>query len=137
MGAKRAAAYPFVPSSATALTVGDIIPVQGDAGGWACLQVLELAPRKRVSFVVGLLDWRGDHQPTPDDVAGASPLRRALTGTELFAEGGLTITGNSAPADAGQERWHGPGYIGKHTLVWGWKAAIGQAQRHADRLDVA
>lgn len=137
MGTRRAAAYPLAPSSATALTVGDIIPVQGGTGGWACLQALELLPRKRVQFIVGLLDWRGDHPPAPDDVVAAAPLRRALTGIELFTVGGLIVTGNATPADAGQERWQDPGYIGKRTLVWGWKAAIEQAKRHADRLDVA
>ena len=136
MGAKRQQ-YPFTPRTATALTVGDIIPVQGSTGKWGCLQVVEIAARKRVFFIVGLLDWRGDSQPTPDDVVAAAPLQRALTGIELFTDGGLTVTGNSPPADAGQERHLGPSYIGKKTNVWGWRAATGYAERHADGLNTA
>ncbi|WIE81377.1 hypothetical protein [Curtobacterium sp. MCSS17_016] len=137
MGASRRQTYPFTPRSATALTVGDIIPVESDTGSWACLQVVELAPRKRSYFIIGLLDWRGHHMPTADDVAIAAPLRRALTGVEVFTEGGLTVTGNVAPADAGQEKHLDPGYIGKRTSVWGWRAAINKAKRHADGFDVA
>ncbi len=137
MGERQQRVYPLAPTSATALTIGDLIPVQGATGTWACLQVLELAPRKRKTFIAGLLDWRGDQPPSPDDVTSAAPLRRALTGIEVFTEGGLTVTGNVPPVDAGQEQWFGPSYIGKRTTVWGWKAAIDQVKRHADRLDGA
>ncbi len=136
MGADQQQGYPFTPRSATALTVGDLIPVQGDTAGWACLQVLELAPRARSYFIVGLLDWRGSLPPGPADVRAAAPLRRAMTRIEVFTEGGLEVVGNSAPADEGQERFFGPGYIGKRTQTWGWMAAVTRGKRQADGLEV-
>ncbi|GAA3287400.1 hypothetical protein ACFFON_06005 [Arthrobacter citreus] len=124
--------FPFSPRSATSLAVGDLIPVQGASGKWACLQVLELEPRVRATFIAALLPWRGDSSPSPDEVAGIVPLRRALTRIDIFTQGGLQVTGNVAPSDSGQERWHGPSYVGKTTRVWGWKRTILAAQEMAD-----
>ncbi|WAP50541.1 hypothetical protein OL239_10830 [Arthrobacter sp. ATA002] len=124
--------FPFSPRSATSLAVGDLVPVQGFSGNWACLQVLELQPRKRVNFVAALLPWRGTSPPGPNAVAGLVPLRRALTRMDIFTQGGLQVTGNVAPSDSGQERWYGPSYVGKRTRVWGWKRTVLAAQEVAD-----
>ena len=120
----RARTFPFSPHTATALEVGDIIPVPGTAETWACLQVLELQPRTRVNFVVGLLPWRGLRPPTVGDVDGLVPMNRALTRIEIFTKGGLQVAGNVPPNDAGQERWYGPLYVGRTTSVWGWIATM-------------
>lgn len=121
--------FPFTPTSATELEEGDLVAVlDPDAESWTCLQVLELGPRARKTFVVGLLPWRSTQPPSPSDVAGLAPLDRALTRIEIFTEGGLQVSGHAPPSDAGQERWHGPGYVGKRTRVLGWMAAIRHAQ---------
>lgn len=124
--------FPISPRTATALEAGDIIPVQSPSGAWACLQVVELKPRALKHFVVALLPWNGSTAPEADDVAGLVPLVRALTRLEIFTEGGLEVTGNVQPNDAGQERWYGPGYVGKTTRVWGWMATIRVAREAAD-----
>ena len=124
--------FPFSPRSATALRVGDLVPVQGESGWWSCLQVLELQPRVRVDLVVGIVDWRADGPPTPETVSGVAPLERAATRIEVFTEGGLQVVGSVPPSDAGQEPWSGPAYIGKRTHVWGWMAAIRLARGYAD-----
>ena len=120
--------FPFSPATATALRVGDVIPVPGPGGTWACLQVLELEPRRRKSFVVGLLPWRGFRPPAAGDVDGLVPMTRALTRIEIFTEAGLQVTGNVPPNDAGQERFHGPSYVDKTTSVWGWIATVRTAR---------
>lgn len=106
--------------------------MQGVSGNWACLQVLELEPRRRVNFISALLPWRGTSPPEPDALAGLVPLRRALTRIDIFTQGGLQVTGNIAPSDDGQERWYAPSYVGKVTRVWGWKRTILAAQELAD-----
>ncbi|MCQ1946049.1 MULTISPECIES: hypothetical protein [unclassified Arthrobacter] len=124
--------FPFSPTSATSLMVGDLVPVQGLSGNWACLQVVEVRPLKRKNFIVALLPWRGGSAPGTAEVAGLVPLERALTRIEIFTEGHLQVIGNAEPNDAGQERWYGPLYVGRTTSVWGWKATIRLAQDVAD-----
>lgn len=131
-GRMPARTFPFSPHTATALQVGDLIPVQSPSGAWACLQVVELKPRVRKNFIAALLPWTGSRAPEVDDVAGLAPLVRALTRIEIFTEGGLQVTGNAQPNDAGQERWYGPIYIGQISRVWGWKATIRIAREAAD-----
>lgn len=127
----RTRSFPFSPHSATELEAGDLIPVQALTGEWACLQVVELRPRARTSFVVGALSWRGHEQPTPEVVQRLAPFERALARIEIFTEGGLQVIGNVAQHEIGQERWLGPSYIGKSQLVQGWKATIRLAQKYA------
>ncbi|UWX96891.1 hypothetical protein N2K95_14840 [Arthrobacter zhaoxinii] len=93
---------------------------------------MELQPRKRKHFIVALLPWRGGSTPGTSDVAGLVPLERALSGIQIFTEGHLQVIGNAEPNDEGQERFYGPGYVGKVTSVWGWKATIWHAQDAAD-----
>lgn len=123
--------YPFVPRSATQLREGEIIPVEASDGLWACLQVVELKPRARTDLVIAILPWRGDRQPTAEEVSGLEPSARALTGIEIFTEGGLAVHGWAPLNDTHQEQFFGPSYVGKSTTVWGWQACIRQAQRYA------
>ncbi len=123
--------FPFSPRSATELQVGDLIPVQAPTGEWTCLQVLELRPRARTSFIVGSLPWRGHERPAPEAIDDLIPFERALARIEIFTEGGLQVIGNVIPNDIGQERWHDPLYIGKSQIVRGWKATIRHAQEYA------
>ena len=123
---------PCTPRSATALRIGDLIGVQGTTARWACLQVVELMPRKRTSFIVALLPWQGDGPPMADAVRGLPPIERASTRIEVFTEGGLQVVDTVEPADAGQEQWTGPSYVGKTTRVWGWTATIRLAGEYAD-----
>ena len=106
--------------------------MQGVSGNWACLQVVELRPRKRANFIIALLPWRGGSAPSTAEVEGLVPLERALSRIEIFTEGHLQVIGNAKPNDEGQERWYGPPYVGKVTSVWGWKATIWHAQDAAD-----
>ncbi|GAA1491969.1 hypothetical protein GCM10009627_03150 [Curtobacterium herbarum] len=89
-------------------------------------------PRKRTPLIVALLPWQGDGPPTADAVRGLPPIDRALTRIEVFTEGGLQVVDTVEPADAGQEQWTGPSYVGKSTLVWGWMATIRLAGEYAD-----
>ena len=88
---------PCTPRSATALRIGDLIGVQGTTARWACLQVVELMPRKRTSFIVALLPWQGDGPPMADTVRGLPPIERASTRIEVFTEGGLQVVDTTAP----------------------------------------
>ena len=126
--------FPFSPRSATSLAVGDLVPVQGSSGNWACLQIVELRPRVRKTFIAALLPWRGSSPPSVDTVAGLVPLERALNRMDIFTEGHLQVIGNAKPNDEGQECWYDPGYVGKITVVWGWKAALRIARENADGL---
>ena len=56
----RTRSFPFSPSSATQLEVGDLVGVQSDSGKWGCLQVVDLEPRARTTLWAGLLDWSAD-----------------------------------------------------------------------------
>lgn len=127
----RSPHYPHTPSSATQLRVGDIVPVPDPSGWWACLQVVELEPRVRSSWIYGLLPWRGWHEPAVADVHGLPPLHRGLTRMEVFTEGRLSVTGCTPPSDDGQELFHGPSYVGKSQRVTGWAACVRLAQQYA------
>ncbi|GAA3654562.1 hypothetical protein [Microbacterium marinilacus] len=128
---RQSPGYPHSPTSATQLRIGDLVPVSDPSGRWTCLQVIELKPRARASWVAALLPWRDTYEPTADDVRDLAPIHRTLTGIEVFVHGGLRAIGNTPPADAGQERFYGPAYIGKMTNVSGWKACIRLAQHYA------
>ena len=129
--------FPFSPHSATKLAVGDLIAVPTLTGKWTCLQVLELEPRARTTFVVGRLPWVGSGRPTAEAVAGLAPLERALTRIEIFTHGQLEVVGNVEPSISDQPSFYGTYGVGTVSRVWGWQAAIRIAQSLDEGLDEA
>lgn len=127
----RRVKFPFSPRSATELSVGDVIAVpspDGKDGKWTCLQVLELKPRARTEFVVGTLPWVGSVRPTGAAVEGLEPVARALTRIEIFTNGNLEVVDNVAPSVREQSTFYGHHGVGAVSKVWGWQAAIRNAQ---------
>lgn len=125
---------PLSPKTCTELQVGDLIPVHLSSGEWGCLQVTDLkrtGPGSLKSLVVGVLPWRGARRPTAADVEGLAVVVQALTGIEIFTEGGLEVTGQSedlAPSGP-SSNFRDLGVGAKHH-VWGWKTAVRAAETH-------
>lgn len=126
--------FPFTPKSSKQLEIGDLVGVPLEGGNWACLQVLELkgsGPGSMKSLVVGTLPWRGADPPTEDGIRNTVITERALTGVELFTEGGLQVVGNAAVAPNDIPHYYRPLQIGDKQNVWGWRAAISHAREAA------
>ncbi|NYE20017.1 hypothetical protein [Microbacterium immunditiarum] len=120
--------FPFSPQSATELSIGDLIAVPAADGKWTCLQVLELKPRARTELVVGPLPWVGSDPPTAAAVGGLEPVARALTRIEIFTRGKLEVVDNIAPSSSDVSTFYGDHGVGVVSKVWGWQAAIHNAQ---------
>jgi hypothetical protein len=120
--------FPFSPRSATELLIGDLIAVPAPDGKWTCLQVLELKPRARTELVVGPLPWVGSDRPTGETVEGLEPVARALTRIEIFTRGNLEVVDNVAPSVSNHSTLYGDHGVGAVSKVWGWRAAIRNAQ---------
>lgn len=130
----RTRTFPFSPSSATQLEVGDLVGVRSESGKWGCLQVVDLEPGSRATLWAGLLDWSGDEPPDAENTAGA-PVRDApMTRIELFTHGGLQVLGNRAVRCDGASSSRTHGDVGTVHRVSGWKARIRAATERADGL---
>jgi hypothetical protein len=126
--------FPLSPKSTKALEVGDLIAVPCESSGWACIQVRDLRAAgvgSRSCFIAGVLSWRGDDRPTPQDVAGLVAVEQGLARVELFTEGGLEVVAN-APVTALSPSASGNTFSGSHPglkyRVWGWMALVRIAQ---------
>lgn len=99
-----------------------------------CLQVVELrgsGPGSMKSLVVGTLPWRGAAPQPERDVRNIAISQRALTGIELFTEGGLQVVGNADIAPNDIPEHYRPLQVGDSQNAWGWRAAIGRARESA------
>lgn len=124
--------FPFTPTSATQLMIGDLIGVRAPSGRWACLQVVDLEPRARVHLWAGLLDWAGDEPPTAANTAGADTLDAPITRIELFTRGGFKVVDNRpvTPGSAPSNRTTSG--VGTITQVSGFQARVRAANDRAN-----
>ena len=125
---------PFSPRTTKQLERGDLIAVPCEPTGWACLQVIDLkrgGPNSLKDLVVGALPWRGAEPPTAVTVTGLAAVAQGLTGTELFTEGGLQVTGNASVVDVGLSSNFRDFGVGAVTQAWGWRTAVRKAQAAA------
>jgi hypothetical protein len=76
------------------------------------------------SLVVGVIPWRGDRPPTPEDVQGLAVVVQGLTRTEIFTEGGAKVTGNAdvVPPDLPSNFRDFEGGVRHHAC--GWRTAL-------------
>jgi hypothetical protein len=120
-------AFPLSPRSSRDLEVGDYWAVPLPDGSFGACQVSDLK-RSGVgalkTLVVGVIDWRGNAEPTVPELAGRRILAQGLTRIEMFTKGGAQVIGSTNATVHGPElksafRDHGVGTV---TEVWGWKA---------------
>ncbi|WDG19156.1 hypothetical protein [Microbacterium sp. Clip185] len=127
----RPTEFPFVPKTTVSLEVGDVIAIPRTDGLWGALHVVDLRRSgvgSRVSFIAGVLPWRGTHAPTAQDVADMAVVEQALVGTALFREGGFQVTANVPVAPTSLPNNFRTTGIGSSVLVWGWRAAVGRVE---------
>lgn len=123
--------FPFVPASAVALAIGDLIGVPAHDGRWGCLQVTDLEPKKRTILWAGVLDWSGIDPPNSASTAGCAILDNKVTRIELFTQGGLQVYGNREVIENGQRSKRGVGDVGTVHSVSGWKSRLNTAAARA------
>ena len=119
--------FPFSPRSATSLEVGDLIAVPREDGRWGCLQVTDLKRHgtgARTTLVVGVLPWVGEQPPTHREVSGLSVTEQALTGIEIFTQGGVEVVATSSVAPQGFPSPYREHAVGTTQHVWGWRTAL-------------
>ena len=119
--------FPFSPTSATALRLGDVIAVQHKSGDWVSMLVTDLQPGVRSHFVVGPLPWRGASRPTMVEVANRQPVEHGLTRIELFRDGNAQVLGNLPDTRHAPMSTYRAKEVGDTSKVWGWQAAINRA----------
>lgn len=122
--------FPFSPRSATGLEVGDLIAVPREDGRWGCLQVTDLTRRgtgSRTTLVVGVLPWVGEQPPTSQEVSGVSVTEQALTGIEIFTQGGLEVVDTTSVAPHRLPSPYREYAVGTTHHVWGWRTTIRRA----------
>jgi len=127
----RPSEFPFVPKTTVSLEVGDVIAIPRTDGLWGALHVVDLRRSgvgSRVSFIAGVLPWRGAHTPTAPDVAGLAVVEQALVGTALFRGGGLQVTANAPVTPTSLPNNFRDTGIGSRVQVWGWRAAVGRVE---------
>lgn len=123
--------FPFSPRSTVRLEVGDLVAVPCEPSGWACLQVVDLQRSgvgARMTFVAGVLPWRGQAPPTRDDVAGIGAIEHGLVPVDVFTQGGLQVVDCAEVAPSGLPSNFRDMQVGTIHKVWGWKTAIRRAQ---------
>lgn len=123
--------FPLLPRSTSQLEAGDIISVPREPTGWACLVVVEVrrrGPGARTTFIVGVVDWFGESPPREQDITGLPAVAQGLTRIEMFTEGGLAVVGNVGPVATQFDSNYREYQVGAAHRVWGWRAAIWQAQ---------
>lgn len=127
--------YPFRPTSATQLRVGDLVGIEAN-GRWGCLQVTDLFPRKRSILYLGLLDWDGLEPPTDQNVSGCALLDNRLTGIELFTVGMHLVNGNAPVVENGHPSNRQVFDVGTKHPVSGWLARVNSVRERlgAERL---
>lgn len=119
--------FPFSPRSAADLDLGDYWVVALPSGDLGVLQVRDLqktGPGARTAFVAGVVEWRGDHAPSPGELEGRRVLAQGLTRIEVFTEGGAQVVGNAAGTVpvAGLTSGFRDFAVGTVTQTWGWRA---------------
>ncbi|AXH36476.1 hypothetical protein DVJ78_14575 [Humibacter sp. BT305] len=127
----RPATFPFTPTSATQLRIGDVITVSRSDGRWGCLQVTDLKDSgtgSRTNLVVGVLPWVGDSLPDMAELAGVKVIQQGLTGIRIFTEGGARVIGWFEPVPTGLPSSFRDFGVGRSTQVWGWRAALGRSE---------
>ena len=123
--------FPFSPRSTVPLELGDLIAVRCEPSGWACLQVVDLrrsGAGARMTFVAGVLPWRGEAPPTRDAVAGVDAVEHGLVRVDVFTHGGLQVVDRAEIVATGLPSNFRDMQVGTIHKVWGWKTAIRRAQ---------
>ena len=116
--------YPFKPKSNAHLRPGQFFAVPLPSGRVACGRVMAVpafGPKDRTGFVVGLMDWSGDHPPTADDLAGRVVLEQAKARFEAIANNGGEVLGErDLRADRLVAVDPNDYSVGAEQRVWGW-----------------
>lgn len=89
----RPPTYPFVPKSNRRLSPGQFWGIQLSNGCFAAGRVIQVNPKDRSSFLVGLMDWMGPNPPTSDDLAGRRTLDQGSAGYLTIVDTGPAILG--------------------------------------------
>jgi hypothetical protein len=127
-------AFPFVPTSAAQLHVGDfwtVVLPDGDLGVLQVRDVTRSGPGARKAFVAGVVEWRGVAPPAAADLRGCRVLAQGLTRIEVFTEGGARILGTTSdtvPVEGLTSAFRDFA-VGTKTSTWGWKALPGRVER--------
>ena len=128
--------FPMSPRSTRDLRIGDFWAVSLADGDYGACQVVDLrstGPGSRMTFVVGLVRWRGG--ALPDDVAllGTQVERVGVCPVEVFAEMASPILGNrpvTFAAGVGSP-WSDVS-VGAKTSVWGARTVGRKVQELLD-----
>ena len=115
--------FPIHPRSNRFIVPGDYWPILLVDGTIAVGRVIELPSKggigSRSSFLAGLMDWRGENPPVPDELAGSQVLEQGVMGIAAFKFNSWSIIGNR-PLDLDdlhpwlfRETQLGPVYVSK------------------------
>lgn len=107
--------YPFVPKSNRYLIPGQFWAIPLSNGMFAAGRVVEIDPRNRTCFLVGLMDWVGPNPPTSEDLAGRRTLTQGEahyvtildTGGEILGHRPLELDGIEPDLMLAQAGWPG------------------------------
>lgn len=96
-------AYPFCPKSTRKLIPGQFWPIKLSNGHFAAGRVLQLRPsadgHDRRMFLVGLMEWCSESEPTSQSLRNANLLDFGQAHTRMFSCIGFRITGYRALED--------------------------------------
>lgn len=94
--------YPFRPKSTAPLKAGQYWTFPLKNGGFACGVVVARRSKdgKMDSrlFLAGLLDWRGDHAPSPTELEGRTIREQGYAHIKAITETGGEIRGEVKPS---------------------------------------
>jgi hypothetical protein len=105
MAKSREICYPFEPKSTASLLPGQFWAIPLSNGSFACGRVLQLAPKTRVMFLAGLMDWYSDLRPNHESIAGANCIEQGAAHIKTILENGRSILGHRPLELDGIEPW--------------------------------
>lgn len=116
------------------LAVGDYWTVPLPSGGRGVVQVRDVqrtGPGARTTFVAGVVEWRGEEEPTPDVLRGKRVLAQGLMSVSVFTEGGSVVLGNAPGTKpvAGLASAFRDFKVGTKTQSWGWKVLPARVEK--------
>jgi hypothetical protein len=88
-------------------------------------------PGARTFFVAGVVEWRGEDDPSADDLHGQRVLAQGLVSVDVFVRGGATVLGNAPGTEPveGLTSAFRDFSVGTKTHTWGWKALPKRVER--------
>jgi hypothetical protein len=72
-----------------------------DSGKYAVGVILQKEPKSRARFLAGLLDWTGDHIPTPESIHTSALIKQGRVHVKTVRETGGMIRGFIPLSDLG------------------------------------